>query len=131
MTIEGDLSSKLVHEFSGGTQKTYFWTFTLKDQPVRFSVQSYAYDLFDAGLFQKTESKASKIKAQVNTNYYKKISANPKKYSKIYVVGLASNTRRYFSVSDYKNTYEEQQIFLYVFLFIGIISFISGLYMKK
>ena len=131
MTVEGDLSSKLIQESSGGTQKKYFWTFTLKDQPVRFSVQSYAYDLIDVDLFQKTESKASKIKVQVNANYYKTILANPKKYSKVYVVALTSSKRHYFSVYDYKNAYEEDQKFLYVFLFIGVISFIFGLSMKK
>ena len=130
LTINGKLNSELTQEYSGGTQKTYFWTFLLENQPVKFSIGGIAKVNFESELFKNTETNQSEITIKVNEKTYEKAI----KESKSKAVGikyLTSNHRKYFDLKDYNKNRESEMEFSYIFLIIGIGGIIYGLGMKK
>lgn len=130
LTINGKLNSLLKQESSGGTQKTYFWTFLLKNQPVKFSIGGIAKVNFESELFKNTETSQSQITLKVNEKTYEKAI----KKSKSKAVGikyLSSNHRKYFDLKDYNKNRESEMEFSYIFLIVGIGGIIYGLRMKK
>ena len=72
LTINGKLNSELIQESSGGTQKTYFWTFLIKNQPVKFSIGGIAKVDFDSKLFKEKETNQSEITVKVDREFYEK-----------------------------------------------------------
>lgn len=130
LTLNGKLNSELIQESSGGTQKTYFWTFLLKNQPLKFSIGGIAKVGFDSKLFKKTETNQSEITVKVDREFYKK-SIKDSKNKTIGIKYLATNNRKYFDLKDYNENKKTDMNFSYIFLIIGIVGIIYAFRMKK
>lgn len=130
LTINGKLNSELIQESSGGTQKTYFWTFLIKNQPVKFSIGGIAKVGFDSKLFKKTETNQSEITVKVDREIYEK-SIKDSRNKAVGIKYLASKNRKYFDLKDYNENKKTDIKFSYIFLIIGIGGIIYGLGMKK
>ncbi|WP_139959507.1 hypothetical protein [Flavicella sediminum] len=130
LTITGKLNSELIRESSGGTQKTYFWTFLMKNQPVKFSIGGIAKVGFDSKLFKKTETNQSEITVKVDREFYAK-SIKDSKGKTVGIKYLATKNRKYFDLKDYNENKKTDMKFSYIFLIIGIGGIIYALGMKK
>ncbi|MCD8448065.1 hypothetical protein [Tenacibaculum finnmarkense] len=130
LTISGNLNSELIKESTGGARQTYFWTFLIENQPVKFSISNYAKMSFDSKIFKKTESNQSEITVKVDKEFYEKSIKNSKNKT-VGVKYLASKNRKYFNLKDYNKNKETDMKLSYIFLIIGIGGIIYGLIMKK
>ena len=130
LTINGKLNSELIQESSGGTQKTYFWTFLIKNQPVKFSIGGIAKVNFESELFKNTETTLSEITLKVNKKNYEK-SIKESKNKTLGIKYLSSNNRKYFDLKDYNENRKSEMKFSFIFLIVGIGGIIYGLGMKK
>ncbi len=129
LTLSGKLNSELIQESTGGTQKTYFWTFLIKNQPIKFSIGGYAKPSFDSKLFKKTETNQSELTVKVDREFYENSIKNSK--NKVGIKYLASKNRKYFDSKDYNQNRKTDKKFSYIFLIIGIGGIVYGLVMKR
>ena len=130
LTINGKLNSELIQESSGGTQKTYFWTFLIKNQPVKFSIGGIAKVDFDSKLFKEKETNQSEITVKVDREFYEK-SIKDSRNKTVGIKYLASKNREYFDLKKYNENKKTDMKFSYIFLIIGIGGIVYGLGMKK
>ena len=130
LTINGKLNSELIQESSGGTLKTYFWTFLIKNQPVKFSIGGIAKVNFESELFKNTETNQSEITIKVHKKTYEKVIKESKNKA-VAIKYLSSNNRKYFDLKDYNENRKSEMKFSYIFLIVGIGGIIYGLGMKK
>ena len=130
ITIKGKLNSELIHKSTGGAQKTHYWVFSIKNQPINFSIGGYAKTNFDSKTFKKIESKESNITIKVDKTFYNKIIQNSSK-KEIGVKYLFSNNHEYFDLNDYNKNKKTDMKVSYLFLILGIGAIIFGLRMKK
>ncbi|MDO6812593.1 hypothetical protein [Tenacibaculum soleae] len=129
LTISGKLNSELIQESTGRTRKIYFWTFLIKNQPIKFSIGGYAKPSFDSKLFKKTETNQSEVTVKVDREFYEKSIKNSK--NEVGIKYLASKNRKYFDLKNYNQNRKTDIKFSYIFLIIGIGGIIYGLRMKK
>jgi len=128
--IKGKLNSELIQESTGGTQKTYYWVFSIKDQPIDFSIGGVAKWSFDSELFEKIESNQSDITVKVVKKEYAELVKKSNR-KKIGIKYLSSNNRKYFDLKDYNENNKTDHKFSYLFLISGIGVLIYGWKMKK
>ena len=124
ITIKGKLNSDLIQKSTGGTKKTYYWVFSIKNQPIEFSIGGSTKWSFDSNSFKRLESKKSDITVKVDKKTYEKAD------TKIGIKYLATNNKKYFDLNDYNKNKETDMRFSYFFLILGIGALIYGFKMK-